>query len=186
MSFKMSEKFDWENMKKYLPAATVILVAAVLAVVDQVLKGIVMSTMEKGETVPFIKGFMQWTYTTNNGMSWSLLSGQTIFLVTVSVVALGFMAYVLVKGWIQHLIGYCAFAMVAGGAMGNLADRIFNGGHVVDYIDITPWFNFPIFNFADCCIVVGAIILFIYIWIFHRDLDKKDDEPAVTDNAAED
>ena len=48
--------------------------------------------------------------------------------------------------------------MVISGGLSNLIDRIFRG-HVVDYIDINQIFNYPVFNIADICVVIGAILL---------------------------
>ena len=52
--------------------------------------------------------------------------------------------------------------LVISGGIGNLIDRIFRGGVVVDYIEVRL-FNFAIFNFADCCVTIGAIILAVYV-----------------------
>ena len=56
-------------------------------------------------------------------------------------------------------------------AIGNMIDRIFRGGLVVDYLDV-QLFEFAVFNFADCFVTVGTIVLMIYI-IFFMDKDKK-------------
>ena len=58
---------------------------------------------------------------------------------------------------------YTVLTAVAGG-LGNLLDRIFRG-FVVDYIYFVP-INFPVFNFADICVVVGMILICIYIFFF--------------------
>ncbi|UKI38520.1 MAG: signal peptidase II [Clostridiales bacterium] len=54
--------------------------------------------------------------------------------------------------------------------MGNFLDRIFRHGSVVDMIKL-DFINYPVFNFADCCVVVGAVLLCVYI-IFYYDADK--------------
>ena len=61
--------------------------------------------------------------------------------------------------------------MILGGAVGNLIDRVFRGGAVVDYLDV-QLFQFAIFNFADCFITVGTVLLAVYI-LFFMDRDDK-------------
>ena len=54
--------------------------------------------------------------------------------------------------------------LIIAGGIGNLIDRVFRG-YVVDYIDISELFNYPVFNFADICIVVGVILVMAIIII---------------------
>ena len=73
----------------------------------------------------------------------------------------------------------CLILMISGG-IGNLIDRIFRHGHVVDYLDF-QLFDFAIFNFADCCVVVG-IVMFLIDMLFlekKRSTAKKEDAPHV-------
>ena len=62
--------------------------------------------------------------------------------------------------------------MILGGAIGNMIDRIFRGGAVIDYLDV-QLFNFAIFNFADCFITVGTALLAVYILFFMEKDDKR-------------
>ena len=55
-------------------------------------------------------------------------------------------------------------SLILAGGFANLIDRIVRG-YVIDYIDITKLFNYPVFNFADICIVIGVILVFIIIII---------------------
>ena len=57
-----------------------------------------------------------------------------------------------------------AVSLIIGGGIGNLLDRLFNGGAVVDFIDVRI-INFAIFNFADICAVVGGILLCLFVII---------------------
>ena len=60
-------------------------------------------------------------------------------------------------------------ALINAGAIGNFLDRIFRG-YVVDMIELT-FIDYPVFNFADCCVVVGAILMCVYV-IFVEEKDK--------------
>jgi signal peptidase II len=53
--------------------------------------------------------------------------------------------------------------LVVAGGLGNLIDRV-RQGFVVDYLDFSALFGFPVFNLADCCVVVGTILLLIYVF----------------------
>ena len=66
--------------------------------------------------------------------------------------------------------------MILGGAVGNMIDRIFRGGAVVDYLDL-KLFHFAIFNFADCFVCIGTALLMIYILFFSEDKTKKQENP---------
>lgn len=62
--------------------------------------------------------------------------------------------------------------MILGGALGNMLDRIFRGGRVVDYLDL-QLFDFAIFNLADCFVSVGTVLLMVYIAFFMEKEEKR-------------
>ena len=63
-----------------------------------------------------------------------------------------------------------SFVLVIGGGIGNLIDRIVNG-YVIDYLYF-KLINFPVFNFADCCLVVGAIFMLAFFFFVYEDTSK--------------
>ena len=81
-------------------------------------------------------------------------------------------------------IGRWSVVLVLAGAVGNCIDRILSG-YVVDMFDLTL-FSYPVFNFADCCVVVGAILGAVYYLFLYDKYDKKDrkhgNDPADGDN----
>ena len=77
----------------------------------------------------------------------------------------------LLMGKFKSRLNLWSIGLIIAGGTGNLIDRIFRN-FVVDYLDISPWFHFPVFNFADCCVVVGTILLMIYL-LFFEDKEKK-------------
>lgn len=146
---------------------------ALLVAADRYIKHIVVANMELGgEPVGFIDGVLQWRYILNDGASWGMLSGRTGLLLAVTVVLLVILAGYLIFAKKLHWTGRVSFILVIAGGIGNMIDRIFNNGMVVDYIDVTPLFDFPIFNFADCCVTVGGVLLIVYILFFY-DKDQK-------------
>ena len=118
------------------------------------------------------------------GAAWSSFSGQTTALAVVTVLLMGAVAYLLVRRIVRHPLGVIAGLMILAGGVGNLIDRLFRG-YVVDMFDLTL-FSYPVFNFADCCVVVGAILGAVYYLFLYDKYDKKDkkhgNDPADGDN----
>ena len=152
----------------------------VLVGIDQLIKYIVETNMTVGQTIPCIKWLVQWTYTQNKGASFSILQGKTVFLVLVTAAMMAAMIWFLAKGKVHHWVGTVSFALILAGGVGNLIDRLFKGGLVTDFIDIRPLFDFPIFNFADCCITVGEVLLCVYILFLHEKYSKKQENRLPT------
>lgn len=122
--------------------------------------------MELNNTIHIIKfgdtEFLNIYYCLNNGAAFSKLSGQTILLIVLtSIIILGLLVLMVTKR-IKRPIYMLAVSLIIAGGIGNLIDRVFNNGQVVDFIDFRI-INFPVFNFADICAVCGAIILMIVV-----------------------
>lgn len=142
--------------------------AAVLVGIDQILKVVVQANLALNDTVPFIPGFISFTYVENTGAAFNSFDGQRWFLIGLTSLAILAMIGLLVFRKIKNPVLIWHFAVIIAGGLGNLVDRIFRGS-VIDYIEL-KFINFAIFNFADCMVVVGMISLLIYI-VF---LDKTD------------
>ena len=136
---------------------------------DQVSKALAVSLLDPGASVRVVPGVLSFTYTTNTGAAFGLLRGnsQLIFmaalLVTVLLLAWFFLAGESLGPWT-----FVGLALITGGAVGNLADRLFRG-NVVDFLDLGWW---PVFNVADAAIVAGVIIVLLS---YGRELFR--DEP---------
>ena len=98
------------------------------------------------------------------------LTQITVEVVTVLLMAA--VAYLLVRRIVRHPLGVIAGVMILAGGVGNLIDRLFRG-YVVDMFDLTL-FSYPVFNFADCCVVVGAILGAVYYLFFYDKYDKRE------------
>ncbi len=136
----------------------VLLVAAAIAL-DQWVKHLVEMTLafqEKVDLLPFLALFR--TY--NTGIAFSMLSsfGDT-GLIVVSLVVAAFVLYLATRTTSGQIIARVGFALIVGGALGNLIDRAVYG-HVIDYILFhTPVWSFAVFNLADVFISVGAVLV---------------------------
>lgn len=126
---------------------------------DQLTKYWVVQTFKLGETLPLIPGVFHFTYVTNTGAAFSLLSGKVEWLrwlslgVSLVLIGLALLGPVLNR-WDQ--LGY---GLILGGAMGNGIDR-FVLGYVVDFLDFRL-INFAVFNMADSFISIGIVCLLI-------------------------
>lgn len=147
--------------------------AAVIVILDQVTKYLTVTNIPLGSTVPFWDGVFHFTYIQNTGMAFSLLEGGRWFFLIMTAAAFVLLAVTLKKGWITHPTGLWALAAIAGGAVGNLIDRVLYG-YVIDMIEV-EFIRFAVFNVADCFVVCGAGLLVIYAFFFDK---PKKEEPA--------
>lgn len=155
----------------------------VMIVGDQALKGWTVSHLELGESAPFIPAIMQLTRVHNYGAAWSSLSGKTVLLIAVTAVMMIAVVVLLLRRVVRHPLGVAACLLILGGGIGNIIDRI-RLGYVVDMFDLLL-FSYPVFNLADCFVVVGAILGAVYyLWIYEKfDARKKsNDSPSDSHN----
>ena len=155
----------------------------VMIVGDQALKGWTVSHLELGESTPFIPAIMQLTRVHNYGAAWSSLSGKTVLLIAVTAVMMIAVVVLLLRRVVRHPLGVSACLLILGGGIGNIIDRI-RLGYVVDMFDLLL-FSYPVFNLADCFVVVGAILGAVYyLWIYEKfDARKKsNDSPSDSHN----
>lgn len=149
------------------------LFAILVVVLDQVTKYLTVAHIPLGTAIPAIPGLFQLTYVQNTGMAFSMLEGGRWFFLVMTLAALGLMVLAVKKRWISHPLGLWALAAIAGGAVGNLIDRI-RLGYVIDMIEVT-FMKFAVFNVADCFVVCGAILLVIYAFFLDRREENKHD-----------
>lgn len=139
-------------------------IGVVALVIDQVTKGLVDTFIDVDEVIKIIGNFFSITRVNNTGAAFSLLEGNTFFLVILSFVCL-FMLIKLIQGFKNNWRVYLAFGLSIGGIFGNLGDRLFLG-YVRDFLRFKIFgYNFPIFNIADVCIVVGVILLMVCMFM---------------------
>lgn len=134
---------------------------SVLIIVDQVIKYFVVAYLKPIEYFNVIENILRFRYVENTGAVFGSFATHTLFLTIFSVLLLGFVIYFFVTNKNKSkLMSFCLLLMISGG-IGNIIDRI-RLHYVVDYIE--PLFvDFAVFNFADCCITIGAFTLIIYL-----------------------
>jgi signal peptidase II len=134
------------------------LVAAVVIVLDQVSKGLLRGSLALGASTTLIPGVLTFVRTTNSGVAFSALSGNAAVVTVLAAVVLALLLAFFARFASQRLL-WLPTGMVAGGALGNLIDRL-RLGAVTDFIKLPDW---PAFNLADSAITLGVIALVLMV-----------------------
>ncbi|MFN3582223.1 MAG: signal peptidase II [Pseudomonas sp.] len=153
-----------------------LLVSVLVVALDLLTKWFAEANLQMYQQVPVIDGLFSFTLAYNPGAAFSFLAGaggwQRWFFSAIAVavsIALVVWLYRLPRGKVLEPL---ALALILGGALGNLYDRIVHG-HVVDFILVhwqQSWF-FPAFNIADSAITVGAVLLILDMFFGAKDKD---------------
>lgn len=133
---------------------------ALLLVLDQLTKWWSQATFPlNGEGRYVFLGFY-FTYVQNTGAAFGIFQDGTLPLgILSSVVSIAIIVYLATRGKTMPVLQRYALASILAGAIGNMIDR-FRLGYVIDFIHFKiPGFSFPVFNVADSCVVIGAILL---------------------------
>ena len=154
---------------------TVTLIGILLVAADQLIKLWAYNALAAVGTISVIPGVFSLTYVENPGAAWGIFKGATWYLIAMPIVVIALIVgYLICKkiknGWML----WSSMLIIAGG-VGNLIDRINVFGRtpltaissdkfVIDYLQV-KFFNFPVFNLADCCITIGGVLLVLYILI---------------------
>ncbi|MCK4548462.1 MAG: signal peptidase II [Candidatus Eisenbacteria sp.] len=143
------------------------LIALGVVALDQAAKILVDVTLSAGATVPLIGNHLQLVYVRNSGAAFGLLRDSGVPFVLVSIAASVLVLLYLLLISPRRVLGRRALALILGGAVGNMTDRILRSGEVVDFIDmgITPRLRWPTFNVADIAVTLGVVLLVVeFLW----------------------
>jgi len=145
-----------------------LLVVAAVVVLDQLAKAVVVRTIGLHDYVPLVDGLLSLSHVRNHGAAFGLLSDwnlpyQSLLLSVLSLLALGAIAAYFVRLPEAARLPRLALALVLGGAIGNVVDRL-RLGYVVDFVHVY-WreYQWPDFNVADSAITIGVALLVIDI-----------------------
>lgn len=171
-------------LKKYW-IGLVIIASSIL--LDQVSKIIVTNVLDyevqngvlvNVKSVDVIKGFFSLTYARNSGAGWSMLSDKTWLLIVITIIAFGVFIY-LMKDFDmkKHRFFSLGISLMLGGTIGNFIERVFKG-YVTDFLDFIIFgYDYPIFNVADICLVVGTISLLVSLLFTKEDVFESKKKP---------
>ena len=148
------------------------IVAGLVVLADQVSKAFILRHLPYHQSITIIRGFFDITHIRNPGGAFGLMANmspiaRTVIFIFISSLAVGLIFYFYKKTPSSHSLLATAFALIFGGAIGNLIDRV-RFGNVVDFLDIyLGSFHWPAFNIADSAITVG-ILIFLFHLLFKK------------------
>ena len=138
-------------------------VIVMLVIIDQLFKIWAYNVTAMGDFT-INPGLFKISYVENYGAAFNLFDGARWLLVGVTAVLLIVIAYLIFSKRITEDTIVSGLCLILAGGFSNMFDRILKG-YVVDCLDFSALFNFPVFNFADICVVLGAAMLIYYIAI---------------------
>mgnify|MGYP004579848455 FL=1 len=139
---------------------SIFLIGILFLLIDIISKQLVLYFMVENQTIQIIPHFFSLTYVKNTGVAFSMLEGNILFILLMSVIVVGVLFYFAKSKGNGRLEKIC-YSMILGGALGNFLDRIFYG-YVIDFFDFTLFgFKMAIFNVADVEIVCGVFLLIV-------------------------
>ena len=146
----------------------ILAIVAGTVVLDQASKFLIERTMSLGDSIHVMGSFLRLTYIHNPNAAFGIgLGGSTIHMVF-SLVAFGLILYILYRTPPGQKGVQAALALILGGAIGNLIDRV-RMGEVIDFIDVgVRKYRWPVFNVADSVVTIGALML-VFLYILDRD-----------------
>lgn len=147
------------------------IITVFIVIADQLSKYFIVQNMELYSSKPFIPGVLSLYHTQNTGAAFSMFSDNRWVFMVVSAISMIIIVYLLYKEYHRHILLNVALAMVLGGGIGNMIDRIFLG-YVVDFFHV-DFFEFAIFNVADSFITVGAVLLAVYVIFFDSKVEQR-------------
>ena len=148
------------NLKKFI--ISVILILSITIILDQLTKYIAFIVLFKDKQVLIINHFLNFRPVWNDGISFGMFQGygnygRIVFIIIALIISL----WIIIYSKKLNTIGFIGYNLIAGGAIGNVIDRVIYG-KVIDFIDVHyKGYHWPTFNMADSFIFIG-VLLFIY------------------------
>ncbi len=148
--------------------------AACVVLIDQISKLLAKRFLEPVGDFPIIGGVLHLTYVENTGAAFGILKNHRWIFMSVSCVAvLALLVYLAVARNSTGMLGGISLAMIIGGGIGNMIDRVLSG-YVIDFINF-ELIDFAVFNIADSAVCIGAVLLIVYVlFLDKRDARKRD------------
>ncbi len=158
-----------------MSAILAIVCSVLIVIADQVSKYLVITQMQPNQVIEnVIPGIINFNrIPPNTGAAFGIFQGQTWFLITITSLIMVVCIGMLIRKTFNSNTMFWALCLVLSGGLGNLIDRVFRGGNVVDFLEFA-FFDFPVFNIADCAVCIGAgLIVLYFIMDLISDAKKK-------------
>lgn len=141
------------------------ILTVLIIAVDQIIKHIVSNKLSYGEVIAIVPNVLSVTYVENRGAAFGILQNKQTFFIIIGILIVLIFGYIIIAKKINNKIFLSSAALIVGGGIGNLIDRIIHG-YVIDYLQLS--FFSPVCNLADYCITIGTALLIIYL-LFYAD-----------------
>ncbi len=177
-----------------------LLIAGGVVGIDLISKALIDHFMVLGEGFNVIPYLFNFYYTHNTGAAFSFLADweySRIFFIVLTFIAVAAFLYVLIRFGKKSKIFSVAMALIVGGAVGNLYDRMVYH-YVRDFIQFAFWDSFAVFNIADSALTIGVVLFAVYYIFLYQDeasqkrkkksaadnshTDSEDDNPSISNN----
>lgn len=178
----------------------VLWLTGVIIVIDQTTKLLILRSMYLGQQIPILGDWLKLTFTENPGMAFGITFGPTGLVTMFSIIATVLIVFYLYQVRHDYYPYRASLALILGGALGNIIDRVFYGalfggealfsGKVVDFIHVNIWSGFiaesipmiggtyislfPIWNVADMAIVMGVVGIIAFQKRHHQDVYERE------------
>lgn len=143
----------------------------ILIIADQYTKHLAVRFIKPVGSVEVIKNILRFSYMENRGAAFGMLRDARWVFITVTVISVAAIVWWMVFRRPESRLLRVSLLLILSGALGNLIDRVVLG-YVTDMIDVA-FIDFPVFNFADCCVVVGAVLFAIYVLFVYKEPEKE-------------
>ncbi len=165
----MSKLHRFIGMEETMPFIA-IAIGVAIAAVDQIIKLLVINNLKPVGSVNVVGDVFKLTYVENRGVAFGLFKDMPWVFIVLTSVLIAAIVFFMFKKRPKSKFFYVTVALIIGGGLGNLIDRVLYG-FVVDYLSLS--FFPPVCNFADYCITVGVIMLAAYIVFMTDTFDSK-------------
>ena len=165
--------------KRYIILIVIILI---IVIGGQLLKNYMINNYKDQGSLCLVKQAINITYTENRGGAWGIAQGDTLTFIVSNLLVLGIIIkFIITQKERIGILDLSALTLILGGGISNFIDRVIRG-YVVDYIDVTPLFNFPIFNLEDIIIIIGWLIFIAVVGISMIKLKNEKVEDQIEEN----
>jgi signal peptidase II len=172
-------------LKRFLSDHTsLFLIAGTIILLDQATKYLVRTNLALGEVYRpdlWIAEFARIVHWQNTGAAFGMFQSLGTVFMILSMIVSGAIIYYYPQVPREDKLIRLAMAMLLGGAVGNLIDRLYQG-YVTDFISLL---EFPVFNIADACISLGVVVLFVGMWLQEREKKSSMDQQSPADQSPE-
>ncbi len=162
-----------------------VITGIIVLAADQLSKVFISKNFEMAKSYEFLPGVLDITYIHNDGAAWGMLGGYTWLLLSITIVVMLACIALLLKWGLRDKVMFWSAMLILSGGVGNMIDRIFRGGNVIDFLHFEFWPTFPVFNIADCAICVGAGLIILSLFKSILDEQKQKTRAAATTHAQE-